>query len=484
MAVAARGFYHLRDGLPAGVGCSGSACFAAGGATTGEPEEPRIYCLGRCFEGPVTSGRGGSGVPRVDSVASESIVLAGLLGSRHGRPSLDSYRATGGYLALQDALDCQPGDIIAQIKASRLRGRGGAGFPTGSKWEAVAASSASGRYVIANADEGDPGAYIDRFLLERDPHLLIEAMVIAGIAVGANEGIIYLRAEYPDVRKVIVRALEEATGAGILGSSVLGTQHSFTIDVVLGEGSYLCGEETALIRSIEGRRPEPWARPPYPTQSGLNGLPTLVNNVETLASVPWIMRHGGRAFAEIGTQESTGTKSVSLNSRFARPGLYEVDFGTPLSTIVDDLGGGLAEGELLGVMCGGPLAGVVPPKLLSTEFSFEGMREIGCSVGHGGIIAFGTETSIEALISHVASFVAFESCGKCTPCRTGSEIVARAYSGQRPNRLRGSKLTAEEFSGITDTLRLTSLCGHGSGFGEFLKAMQLHYPDEVAACLG
>lgn len=487
MAVTARGFYHLSEGLEPDTPCSGTACFASGaGRGTGESSSSRIYCLGRCYEAPVVAGRASLGVVDVQSIASEPIVLAGLLDSPRGRASIDSYRAGGGYQALSEAVEADPGEIIAQIKASRLRGRGGAGFPAGLKWQSVAGSDAEQKYVIANADEGDPGAYIDRLILERDPHLLIEAMAIAAVAVGATKGYIYLRAEYSDARAILEKAVAEARSLAILGESMFDSGLAFDVDVFVGEGSYLCGEETALIRSIEGRRPEPWARPPYPTRSGLFGKPTLVNNVETFASIPWIVRHGGEAFAEIGTSESTGTKAVSLNSRFAKPGLYEIDLGTPLSAIVDELGGGLVEGELLGVMCGGPLAGLVPPHLLGTPFSFEGMREINCSVGHGGIVAFGTETTIPALIAHVASFVAYESCGKCTPCRAGSSEIALAFAGagRGPGGRSRAAITSDDLTSMVAALRSTSLCGHGTGFGEFLSSLRIHFPEQVAACLG
>lgn len=486
MAVTAREFYHLTEGVEPGKLCSGTACFASQASSkTGDGGASRIYCLGRCYEAPAVAGRSGQGVPSVRSIATEPVVLSGLLGPTRGRPALDAYRAGGGYQALQEALDAGSARVIAEIKASRLRGRGGAGFPAGAKWKSVSCAESDQKYVIANADEGDPGAYIDRLLIERDPHLLVESLAIAAVTVGAAHGYVYLRAEYPEARPILERAIAEARAAGILGESVLGSGRRFDLEVFVGEGSYLCGEETALIRSIEGKRPEPWARPPYPTQSGLFGKPTLVNNVETLANVPWIVRHGGEAFAAIGTEESTGTKAVSLNSRFARPGLYEVDFGTPLSEIVNDLGGGLADGDLLGVMCGGPLAGLVPPHLLQTPFSFEGMREIGCSVGHGGIVAFATETTIPALIAHVAEFVAFESCGKCTPCRTGSSQIAHAFAraGRGPDARSRVAMDSSELADLVNALSATSLCGHGSGFGEFLNSVSTHFSEEVVACL-
>jgi NADH:ubiquinone oxidoreductase subunit F (NADH-binding) len=321
------------------------------------------------------------------------------------------------------------------------------------------------KYVVANADEGDSGAFSDRILMEDDPHALIEGMAIAAHAIGAARGWIYLRQEYPAARLSLEHALSEVREAGLLG-------RGFDIEICVGQGSYICGEESALLRSIEGRRPEVMARPPYLTEHGIFGQPTVANNVETFATVPWIIAHGGDVYQAMGFSKSRGTKLVSLNSLFARPGLYEVEFGIPVRRIVEEIGGGLRAGALKGVIIGGPLAGIIPPGLLDTPFGFEELAAIGASAGHGGVIAFDERTSIAALVRHVFSFGAYESCGKCTPCRLGTrrieEIFAKADDG--------------EWREIVSALKWTSLCGHGMGLAAFAESVMQYYGEEVASC--
>ncbi|HYL09555.1 MAG TPA: NADH-ubiquinone oxidoreductase-F iron-sulfur binding region domain-containing protein, partial [Candidatus Acidoferrales bacterium] len=366
-------------------------------------------------------------------------------------------------------------------EGSGLRGRGGAGFPTGKKWRAVFAQPSAEKFLVANADEGDPGAYIDRFIMEDDPHGLIEGMLIAAYAAGAGRGFIYVRNEYPRADEILKEALEEARENGLLGTHILGTSFSFEIGVFKGKGSYVCGEETALLNSIEGKRPEVRTRPPYPTESGLFGKTTLVHNVETLASVPWIVSQGADAYHALGFSQSRGTKVISLNSLFRRPGLYEIEFGRSVRSIIEDLGGGLKTGTIRGVIIGGPLAGVIPPHLFDTPFGFEELHAIGASVGHGGIIAFDEHTSIPELIQHVFQFGAFESCGKCTPCRLGSrrieEIFARVVkTGSARERQKS------EWREILSALSMTSLCGLGTGLGEFAESLSRYYQKELDAC--
>jgi NADH:ubiquinone oxidoreductase subunit F (NADH-binding) len=334
---------------------------------------------------------------------------------------------------------------------------------------------------VANADEGDAGAYIDRFLLEDDPHSIIEGMAIAGYAVGASHGWIYLRAEQPDAKAVVERALEECRAAGILGPSAMGSGFAFDITLEVGRGSYVCGEETSLLNSIEGRRPVARVRPPYVAEHGLFGRPTVVNNVETLASVPWIVGHGGQAYHRLGFSGSRGTKVASLNSLFNRPGLYEVEFGVPLRHLVEDLGGGLRRGDLRGVIVGGPLAGVVPPSLLDTPLGFEELRAISASVGHGGIVAFDERTPIPELVRHVFAFAAGESCGECPPCRLGCRRIERIFDGIVRDG-RASAEEREEFGEIVSALRVASLCGLGGGTGEFAESMLRHYSRELDQC--
>jgi formate dehydrogenase iron-sulfur subunit len=277
------------------------------------------------------------------------------------------------------------------------------------------------------------------------------------------------------------RAIADAREGDILGSNALGTSFSFDVELVVGRGSYECGEETSLLNSIEGKRPVARTRPPYVAEHGLWGRPTVVNNVETLASVPWILRNGARQYASLGIPGSRGTKVVSLNSLFRRPGLYEIEFGIPVRVIVEDIGGGLHTGALRALMIGGPLAGVVPPKLLDTRFGFQELRAIGASVGHGGVIAFDEHTSIAELIHHVFAFAAYESCGKCTPCRLGARRIEELFRGV----VDGHAATTSEQAQWTDVvaaLKLTSLCGLGTGLAEFAESILRHFPAEVHSC--
>ena len=406
--------------------------------------------------------------------APRAIVLERI--ARGGARTLAHYRAGGGYQALESARNRPAESVIAAIETSCLRGRGGAAFPTGRKWRAAFEQPPQQKYIVANADEGDAGAYVDRFIMEDDPHCLIEAMAIAGHAVGASKGVIYLRCEYPLANTVLENALREARAADYLGAR-------FDIDIHIGRGSYVCGEETSLLNSIEGERPFAMPRPPYATERGLFGQPTVINNVETLANVPWILRHGGEAYRQLGFSQSRGTKVVSLNSLFNYPGLYEVELGVALRHIVENLGGGLKSGTLKGVIVGGPLAGVIPPHLLDTLFGFEEMRAIGAAVGHGGLIAFDERTSIAQLVHHVFAFGANESCGKCVPCRLGTRRVERIFD----DIVRCGRATTaerEEWAQMEQALKLGSLCGFGTGLAEFALSIDRHFGKELASCFG
>jgi formate dehydrogenase iron-sulfur subunit len=395
--------------------------------------------------------------------------------------SLSASAARGGYRALEEALSRSRGELVTAVEHSGLCGRGGAGFPTGKKWRAVAEQKGPEKFVIANADEGDPGAYIDRFLLEDDPHRLIEAMAIAGFAVGAARGYIYLRKEYPRARGALEQALLEARREGLLGEQIFHRDFSFDVELVIGQGSYVCGEETALLNSVEGRRPEVRLRPPYPSEAGLFGKPSLINNVETLANIPWIVRNGGEAFRRLGFSNSRGSKVLSLNSLFHAPGLYEVDFGITIRQIVEDLGGGLKAGTLKGVIIGGPLAGIIPRHLFDTPLGFEELARIGASVGHGGVIAFDEHTSIAELVHHVFDFGAYESCGKCTPCRLGSRWIERLFQ-QILETGRVSTHERKECDEVVSALAMTSLCGLGTGLADFARSALRHYAEELKPC--
>ena len=473
-------FYHLAEGLRPDAACRGLACFAARHL---EPErwreacrcEPSVSCLGKCYAAPATSTE--TALPVVEVRSARAVVLERVASG--GAPCLDEYVAKKGYSALVRALWTEPDQIVREIEASGLRGRGGAAFPAGRKWRAVRAAEAAERYVVANADEGDPGAYVDRMIVERDPHALIEAMAIAAHAVGASRGVVYLRCEYPDARLVLERALDEARRHGFLGDRVLDSSLSFDVEIVSGDGSYVCGEETAMLRSIEGRRPEVASRPPYPTEHGLRGRPTLVSNVETLVNVPWIVREGGAAYQALGFSESRGTKAVSLNSLFRRPGLYEVDFGITVREIVEEIGGGLRNGTLTGVLIGGPLAGIIPPNLLDTRFGFEELRAIGAAVGHGGIIAFDEQTSIPELVHHVFAFGAFESCGKCTPCRLGTARLAKIFDDSSAGWV--TPRHRDEWRRLVAALAESSFCAMGTGLAEFAASVERYYGKELEA---
>jgi NADH:ubiquinone oxidoreductase subunit F (NADH-binding) len=401
--------------------------------------------------------------------------------AENGGHRFNDYCRGGGLRGLKTALKLGPSGVIALIESSELRGRGGAGFLTGAKWRTASLPRTDEKHVVANLDEGDPGAYIDRFIAEDDPFCLIEGMAIAAYAVGASHGCIYARAEYPDAIATLKQAIDAARSNGLLGERVLGESFSFDVNLVVGAGSYECGEETAMLNSIERRRPVARIRPPFTAERGLYGLPTVVNNVETLANVPWILRHGADAYASLGVPGSRGTKVVSLNSLFQRPGLYEVDLGVPLRQIVDDFGGGLKSGDIKGLMIGGPLSGVVPPMFFNVPFGFRELRHIGASVGHGGIVAFDHRTTIAELVHYVFSFGAYESCGLCTPCRLGASRIEDMFS--RMVHDGRARLRKVEWDELVNALKLASLCGLGTGLAEFAESIERHYAEELVACL-
>ncbi len=472
-------FYSFPSAVNAVEYCSGTACFVARGIdpirfSMATRQQNRTYCLGKCYEAP-SSSEGGS-VPHIEARTGTPIVLDNIASGAVN--SLALYLKKNGFKALRKALEMKPAEVVEEIDRSLLRGRGGAGFPTGKKWASVLSQDSGEKYIVVNADEGDPGAYIDRMLMEMDPFKLLEGSMIAGYATGAGSAYIYIRREYPQAIELVSIAIKEMQEAGYLGSSIMGSGFSFDFRVISGRGSYVCGEETSLLRSIEGKRPEVGLRPPYPTEKGLFGKPTVVNNVETLANVTWIINHGAARFSEIGFSKSRGTKAISLNSLFRNPGLYEVEMGTTLEEIVSGIGGGLKSGELRGIIVGGPIAGIIPPSKFATRLGYEEMKAVGGELGHGGIVAFNEKTSIRDLIAHVSSFVAYESCGKCTPCRLGSRIVENIFSVNH----KGIPWTKNDYEILSDTLLETSLCGLGGGLGEFLKSAASNYRQEVDAC--
>jgi NADH:ubiquinone oxidoreductase subunit F (NADH-binding) len=476
-------FYHLPDGLPSDAACRGLACFVArhdapNRWARASTREPRVYCLGRCYRAPAAASDPDVEA-RIEMHAPQSIVLDGIL---DGPESLDDYRQRGGYAIANDLHQRPAAHLIDEIDRSGLRGRGGAGFPSGRKWRAIAGESAIEKYVVANGDEGDAGAFIDRVLMERAPHRVIDALLVTARAIGATRGYIYVRGEYPQAADRLRAAAAEARDAGCIGprSAREDTRAAFDLEIVIGRGSYVCGEETALLNAIEGRRPEVRTRPPYPTTAGLFNRPTLVHNIETLMNVLWIATHGAEAYRALGISSSRGTKVVCLNSLFRRPGLYEIEFGWTVRRIVDELGGGLRTGPIKGVIIGGPLAGILPPSLFDTPFGFDELRSVGASVGHGGVIAFDDRTSVLELAREVFAFGAFESCGKCTPCRLGTRDVEDIL--QRAPRGLASRRDAAYLVDVVSALAQTSLCGHGTGLAEFAVSALKHYSEEFRPC--
>ncbi|HYA61638.1 MAG TPA: NADH-quinone oxidoreductase subunit NuoF, partial [Candidatus Sulfotelmatobacter sp.] len=374
---------------------------------------------------------------------------------------IEEYIAEGGYEALVHALtEKSPNEIVHEISKSGLRGRGGAGYPTGLKWGTVAKTMGVTKYVICNADEGDPGAFMDRSVLESDPHRVLEGMILGGFAVGASRGYFYVRAEYPLAVKRLGIAIRDARKLGFLGSQICNTKFSFDVEVRIGGGAFVCGEETALIASIEGRRGTPRPRPPYPAQSGLWDMPTLINNVETFASVPAILRRGGEWFEAIGTKKSKGTKVFALTGKVRNVGLIEVPMGMTLRQIIFEIGGGVAEGrKFKAVQTGGPSGGCIPEQFLDLPVDYESLKEVGSIMGSGGMIVMDDSACMVNVARYFMEFCMSESCGKCIPCRAGTaqmyELLTRITEGSAaPHDLQ----LLEE---LCDMVANTSLCGLG-----------------------
>ena len=374
---------------------------------------------------------------------------------------IEDYIAAGGYRPLIRALtELMPVGVINEISRSGLRGRGGAGYPTGLKWSTVAKAAGNPKYVVCNGDEGDPGAFMDRSVMEGDPHRIIEGMAIAAYAVGAQQGYIYVRAEYPLAIDRLRRAIRQAQKSGFLGKSIAGTSFDFDIEVRLGAGAFVCGEETALLSSIEGNRGTPRPRPPYPAASGLWGRPTLINNVETFANIPAILRNGSEWFSSIGTPKSKGTKVFALSGKVRNVGLIEVPMGITLGDIVYDIGGGIPEGrEFKAIQTGGPSGGCIPRDHLSTSVDYELLAELGSIMGSGGMIVMDDSSSMVEVARYFMEFCMSESCGKCVPCRVGT---AQMYDllNTIVNREATSRDLAQ-LEELCDIVRNTSLCGLG-----------------------
>ncbi len=391
-----------------------------------------------------------------------------------GRPaSLVDYTSGGGYTGLKKALALMPEEVLAEVKAAGLVGRGGAAFPTGIKWEGAAKAQGRPKYIVCNADESEPGTFKDRILMEEDPHRTIEGMIIAAHAVGARRGYIYVRGEYPIAFKTMSHALEEARQAGLLGKDILGSRLEFDIEMRLGAGAYICGEETALLESIEGKRGLPRIKPPFPTTHGLFGRPTVINNVETFCNVPLILADGAAMYRKIGTERSPGPKLFCVSGQIQRPGLYEVPFGVTLRHLLLDLAGGLEKGrKLQAVLMGGAAGAFAAEKDLDVVLSFESLSAAGLPLGSGAVMVFDDGADLRDVLKRLAHFFADESCGKCYPCQLGArrqyEILDRAAAG-RP--LAGDR---DRLSDIGGTMIDASLCGLGqTAATAVLSAMRL-----------
>ncbi len=385
---------------------------------------------------------------------------------------LDDSLRLGAYAQLASVrAELDPGEVVQIVSDSGLRGRGGGGYPTGLKWSTVARARGETKYVICNADEGDPGAFMDRSVLEGDPHRVLEGMAIAGHAVGARTGFIYVRVEYPLAVERLTRAIGQARAAGLLGSS-------FDVELRLGAGAFVCGEETALMASIEGKRGIPRARPPYPAESGLWGAPTLINNVETFANIPPILREGARWFRSFGTPGSPGTKVFALTGRLKRVGLVEVPMGTPLSVLVEDMGGGALEGRTVrAAQTGGSSGGCIPPWHFDVPADFDSLSALGSMMGSGGLVVVDDRTPIPELARYFMAFSASESCGKCPPCRVGTRLLEQRLA----QAAAGEPVDIGAIRSLCETMQAASACGLGQAAPNPVLSALRHFPDAFVA---
>ncbi|MDD4658830.1 MAG: NADH-quinone oxidoreductase subunit NuoF, partial [Eubacteriales bacterium] len=392
--------------------------------------------------------------------------------------NIKEYIARGGYEALAKALtEMTPEQVIEEVKASGLRGRGGGGFPTGLKWSFARAAKGDKKYVICNADEGDPGAFMDRSLLEGDPHALIEGMAIAGYAIGSDEGYIYVRAEYPLAIKRLKIAIAQAHELGLLGEDIFGSGFNFKLNIKEGAGAFVCGEETALIASIEGRRGEPRVRPPFPANKGLWGKPSNVNNVETFANVSRVIANGSQWYASMGTEKSKGTKVFALTGKVKNTGLAEVTMGLTLREIIFDIGGGIINNKKFkAVQIGGPSGGCIPEQLLDLPIDYDSLIAAGAMMGSGGLVVMDEDTCMVELARFFLNFTQLESCGKCTPCREGTKIMLDIL--ERITKGEGKEGDIELLQSLAETIKSTALCGLGRTAPNPVLATLRYFRDE------
>jgi NADH-quinone oxidoreductase subunit F len=475
--------------------CNGSACLAAGtqdklranlSTHFSEEEIGEMCCLGRCHENSAFHYQG-------HNYSGENMAcLEQVIAREPGCDGRDKYRVASRGRAIlsgpaltpaacsqvvETLLAQDPENLLASIRTSGLRGRGGAGFPSYFKMDACRKAPGDTKFIVCNADEGDPGSFSDRYLLEQQPLLVLAGLMIAGYVVGAAYGVIYIRAEYPESVDIIEKAVADMKSQGLLGEGIKGSHFNFDIKVIKARGAYICGEETALLASIEGQRPEVRVRPPYPAQSGLFGKPTVVNNVETLANLPYILTQGGEAYAAMGTPKSTGTKLISLDSSFRNPGVYEVSMGTPLSVVIEELGGGFHR-EVKALHIGGPLGGLVPvQKIPDLTVDFESFAQNGFMLGHASIIGIPEEFPMIAYLEHLFAFTAHESCGKCFPCRLGSvrgqELLHKAQT-------ESYQVDPVLFNDLLTTLEKGSLCALGGGIPLPVRNALQYFAEELS----
>lgn len=391
--------------------------------------------------------------------------------------TLENYKARGGYQALEKALQMPPGEVVNIVKASGLRGRGGAGFPTGLKWSFMAKGTGKPSYLVINADEGEPGTFKDRDILLHEPHVFLEGYMIGCYALGCHDGFIYTRGEFVPAMKSLQKAIDECYDAGIIGEKLMGTDFRLDLTNHPGAGAYICGEETALLDSLEGKRGQPRSKPPFPAVAGFNGCPTSVNNVETLASVPYILREGADAFKDLGTPNNAGTHLVSLSGQVNNPGVYEVKMGVSLKDIIYELGGGIRGGkELKGVIPGGSSTPVLLPEEIDVPYDYDSMAKAGTMMGSGAVIAFDEDTDVVKMLYRLVQFYNHESCGQCTPCREGcnwSRLILRDFINQQgtPEKMNRLKRVSGNIMGST-------LCALGDACAMPIQTFLKKYPDE------
>ena len=465
-----------------------------------------VGCLGLCAEGPLVSTRMGALYRRVVAADANEILdhVGGTPVQRLLCPTdvpffqrqqkivlensgivdperIEDYVSVQGYSALLKVLrEMTPAEVMQEVTASGLRGRGGAGYPTGLKWSTVAKSVGTRKYVICNADEGDPGAFMDRSVLESDPHRVLEGMLIAAYAVGASEGYIYVRAEYPLAIKRLHAALAQAEQLGLLGTNICRTGFSFRAEVRVGAGAYVCGEETALIASVEGKRGTPRPRPPYPAMEGLFGQPTLINNVETFANIPPIIRKGGAWYASIGTQTSKGTKVFSLTGCIRNTGVVEVPMGITLRQMVFEIGGGIPEGrQFKAVQTGGPSGGCLPAECLDMPVDYESLAHAGSIMGSGGMVVMDESSCMVDVAKYFMDFCMTESCGKCIPCRVGTYQMHRLLD--TITKLQATPKDVTLLEELCDLVKNTSLCGLGQSAPNPVLSTLRYFADEYKA---